>query len=595
MKHTFIIGMILLAATVARAQISSSAFDPNCYFPRIGVPGEIDTIYGAKALEGLGSYLLNLGPNPENSAGKVMWFEGEANIPIYKSWPSFNIHKLQSEGRLNEPYIEFRRGHFHSPKYLDILAQDGGRQNPARIYWQDDQGNYDSGRFTVLASRMKAKLRNDYSFMNPFIGKLTSDTLDDVLNSVWINNRSSTGDSVYLLYYNSDNLKSQRDTVFADSTVFFDTLQPNASASRSLRQGDFRGVGRQDLLAFDDIQKIGVSNDNIFYYRNDTPFTLSKLLYALKYDTIFTQRENPNSELTFSTLAMHTLPKPAGDSSDDLVLSFATQYATRPTQAIQEFRFFRGGKDFGSHRLTADSAAFVLHEPYYYDLNFHSMAFGYGLKDCGYMTGTRNRILFIEGLLDQGFFGYEYFYVLGDAIDDKVDMFIGPIPNGGGAGNQVDTIVADNDNLQDIIMGESGFGMDAADAHGSIFVVHGSNKIPERTRNAVTIHEVEESPNHLIAYPNPCDQHTVLTFDNSTASAMDVTVVSSNGVIVQRERTPSVNGMQQFAIDLSTQAAGNYIITLTSPADKSQRSINIVKTGGAVKPWTLNLKGMVGR
>jgi len=37
--------MVVFAAGAARGQVSSSAFDPNCYQPVIGMPGVVDSIY----------------------------------------------------------------------------------------------------------------------------------------------------------------------------------------------------------------------------------------------------------------------------------------------------------------------------------------------------------------------------------------------------------------------------------------------------------------------------------------------------------------------------------------------------------------------
>ena len=289
---------------------------------------------------------------------------------------------------------------------------------------------------------------------------------------------------------------------------------------------------------------------------------------------------------------MKALSKQSGDSSVDFLPYFVTQYGGR---SIQEYRIFKGGKDFGSHRLTADSAAFVIHEPLYYDAKFHDMAFGRGVRDCGDMTGTGNRVLFIEAALDGGFYAYEYFYVLGNAIDDKVDMFMGPFANNGGAENDVDTLTADGDKYQDIIMGESGGINNGNELNGSIWVVHGSNKIPVRTNSVTSRKSVDDSPSHILAYPNPCDQHTVLTFDNCAASKMQVQIISSNGVIVQKEETPAVDGLQQYAVDLSGFAAGEYVINLSCPSPGWSSSINVIKTGAAVTPWAFDLKKMVGR
>ncbi len=584
----------LLALSPVYSQVTSPAFDPNCYFPKIGVPGEIDTIYGAQELQYLGANMLNIGSTPDSSYGRMSC--GLSSNPdsifnfIFTTGPSFNLHKLNVVGYVNiNPGYIIRRGHFRSPKYSDILYDDRST-SPARIYWQDDQGNYDSSRYTILLSSVKGKIYNDYSPMIPYTSYISSDSVEDIISTVFVGNTNTIQDSIFLIYFKGgEQLRSQGRIANQDSIIFLNRYKEPAVFLFKENQGDFRGIGRNDLLASDNY-------GNIFYYKNERPFSMANVVNALRYDTLYAQWENPQSVYNFqrSQFVMKALSKVSDDSSEDLFAYFNTIYGSNE---IQEYRIFKGGKDFGSRRWTSDSAAFILHEPYYYDSKYHDMGFGAlgGIRDCGHMTGTNNRVLYIEGSLDGGFYGYEFFYVLGDAIDDKVDMFIGPIPNGGGAESFVDTLVADNDNLQDIIMGESGFGLDVASATGSIYIVHGSNKIPDKTNSVSARKAVDESPSHILAYPNPCDQHTVLTFDNCSAQQMQVEVVSTSGKICLHEETPAVEGLQQFAVDLSTISAGEYIINVSCPAPGWSSSVKVIKTGAAVTPWTFDLKRMVGR
>ncbi len=554
---------------VARSQVSSTAFDPNCYFPRIGVPGEIDTIYGGKWLENLGAGLVNLGPNINGTYGEIAFADSSAGLSVFKSWPDFSLHKLRKTRNLylSQYYRNYQFGHFHSTKYLDILATDDGGRNPARIYWQDDKGEYDSTRYTILLSPIQGKTYNDYSSMRPsYLPNLSSDSIQDIISMIVIADSNETGKS-YLLYFKGESLRNQAKTAYADSTAFFDIGQ------RVTVSGDFRGTGRIDMIAADNYVKFGQNYHNLFYYRNDPPFSMSRLLNSLKYDTLFAQWQNPNNYNNLNAITMSALSKQSGDSSNDFLLFFATDYG-RP-QAIEEFRIFRGGKDFGSNRWTADSAAFVLHAPYYYDPNYHALAFGYGLKDCGHMTGTKNHVLYIEGLLDGGFYGYEFFYVLGDAIDDKVDMFIGPIGNGGGASNQVDTIVADNDNLQDIIMGESGFGLDAADAHGSIYVIHGSRKIPERTRTVSTgVSGIE----NISIFPNPVTEGK-FTLDLSSIEQQNLKVELWDllGRKVYSEYIGEAFIRQFYSIFIPSLSSGTYILEIIGKKFTKRMEVHVLK------------------
>ncbi len=58
---------LLLIAVIASTSIPIGSvyaqFDPNCYYPTVGKPREIDTIYGSYDQQMLSSY-LNVGPAP---------------------------------------------------------------------------------------------------------------------------------------------------------------------------------------------------------------------------------------------------------------------------------------------------------------------------------------------------------------------------------------------------------------------------------------------------------------------------------------------------------------------------------------------------
>ncbi|MDP4235292.1 MAG: hypothetical protein Q8919_02430, partial [Bacteroidota bacterium] len=501
-------------------QVSSAAFDPNCYFPKIGVSGEIDTIYGAHNDLYLGVGMLNLGPTPDGTSGRLSSALIDPHFAsVFTSWPSFNLHQPHVLGRLEfeKGYSIVRLGHFRSPKFTDILCK-GGALAPARIYWEDEQGNYDSSRYTELLSSVKGALYNDYSPMAAYTSHISSDSVEDIIYSVFVGNTNTIQDSIYLLYYKGGSrLYLQGKAAYQDSIQFLDRYKEPAVFLFKECQGDFRGVGMNDLLASD-------AYGNIFYYQNKLPFSMAAVTNALMYDTIYAKWENPGTLYNFQMqeLEMHALAKGVGDSSNDFLAFFDTDYGS---ETIGEIRIFKGGKDFGVNRWTFDSAAFVIHEPYYYDSKY-SIGWGNSIKDCGHMTGTNNRLLYVEGSLDGGFYGYHFFYVLGNAIDDKIDMEIGPIPNVGGSSGAIDTLVADNDKLQDVIMGLGAFGLNSGnESNGTIYLIHGSNKIPDRTSSVSARNAVDESPSHILAYPNPCSGHTVLTFDNCSASKMKIQVV----------------------------------------------------------------------
>jgi hypothetical protein len=72
-KHiSFIVLLLALLSGHAFSQVLSTAFDPHCYQPQIGVPGVIDTIMGGKANQGLGGTLIGIGPGPNSLYNRIL-------------------------------------------------------------------------------------------------------------------------------------------------------------------------------------------------------------------------------------------------------------------------------------------------------------------------------------------------------------------------------------------------------------------------------------------------------------------------------------------------------------------------------------------
>jgi hypothetical protein len=213
------------------------------------------------------------------------------------------------------------------------------------------------------------------------------------------------------------------------------------------------------------------------------------------------------------------------------------------------------------------------------------------------MTGTGNPVLHTFAANGNGQ-TYEFYYVMGKALDDKVDMMYESSPYGAGP---FDTLDANGDGRTDVLEGmpmyvtESDLGKREEDV-GSLHLVYGSNRIPVKLNGVFA----EEERDHLkttqmYAYPNPLDQKTTLTFENCTSGVMYMDVVNRLGVSVIREEIPDVDGLQQYAADLSGLPAGAYHIRLVCPADGWSTGTSVIKNGAAVVPWKLDLKKMMGR
>ena len=607
MKYLLLICFLLLVASDA---LSQSAFDSSCYYPELGNPNELDSIYGSKAEQRLGKNLRTLPPLKGQQYDRLVMQGLPDNIPFLsavETGPDFDLHAMKTTKQY--PYVfkewpNFMLGHFRSPKYTDMLMYDPLSSFHPTIYWADENGEYDSSRYTQLFPF------NDgvtYSFpcgdMQPYIGKFTTDSVDDIVLSVrFVYGPIPHGnDSVYMAHVKGgEQLYAQGKVAMWDELAYWGTSKGKNrdSVQRTPIQGDWRGVGREDLITVDDWC-------TFYYYRNDPPFTLTKFVESLRRDTLLKASEWSQYETLFSyspggysgnVLSMRAFAKQSWDRSMDLVLPLPISTASDFTNA-NGICLFKGGAEFGSKRLSFDSADFFLHCPGYYSSSF-SQDIWPDITNGGDLTGTGNNVLLTSG--SPGFTsGYLAFYVLGKALDDKIDVFF-PFQYGC-CGS--DTIVSSEKGNSTFIWGAHSY-MTPEDqeqgifSKGSIRVLYGHEKIPVRLNPKYSVTErskLDASIHHIIAYPNPCDQKTVLTFDNCTGDKMLVDVINAKGEVCQSEVTPSGYGLQEYALFLNSQPEGTYYIRLTCPRDGWSATTNVVKTGAYQTPWKLDLRKVMGR
>ncbi|HEY6171810.1 MAG TPA: hypothetical protein VIX80_06100, partial [Candidatus Kapabacteria bacterium] len=313
----------------------------------------------------------------------------------------------------------------------------------------------------------------------------------------------------------------------------------------------------------------------------------------IQNDTLFSIFDNPSirgySPSPIDALSMQAFRRPIGDPTVDYL-----QVCVTNTSNDRSLWIFKGGPDFGSKRIYIDSPSYLIHHPRKYDSGFNDLADWFYPIDCGDMTGTGNRVLGNIALAPLGGnAGIYSFYVLGDAMDSKIDMIYVEQNHPSGS---MDTLTADGDGLQDVIIGMPGYTTPKDEAKGwedvgSLAVIRGSMKIPVKLNSVRNKSLISEGS--VIVYPNPLTQKTTLTFENCTSGVMYMEVVSSIGASVLREEIPDVDGLQQYAADLSALPAGAYHIRLVCPADGWSAGTNVIKTGAAVAPWSLDLRKMV--
>ena len=339
-----------------------------------------------------------------------------------------------------------------------------------------------------------------------------------------------------------------------DDAVYLD--DPSGK-NYSLRYGvsaDFRGIGREDYIA-----SFG-GDATLFYFKNDSPFSLTQFANAMVNDTLYTRWENPevtgpSGDWYWRLFAVKAFPRSKADRSLDL-LGF-TQRKDDP-DGNSSANFFRGGANFGSHRLTAKDTTFCIRSPQYYDPSWN-MNFGGVCTDFGDMTGTGNRVIGMGG--GEPGYSHNFFYVVGNAIDPRVDMYFGE-SQGGGFG---DSITVDPDLLEDAIGSNFTYRTDGGSQTnvGTIQVLHGSSKIPVRLnpRFAVVPPSVQSGDSLRIA-PNPCSTHTVVTWESSCSGSVGLQLYDVMGRQVFQERRPTTGALESFSLDLPKLPNGEYFLVL---------------------------------
>ncbi len=545
------------------------------YWPEVGVSGVIDTIYGWKNQQDLGTGMINVGPRPGESYGRV-WFTGLDGEPgiINKAYyyelaggPTLQAKKIpQSSNKLGIK-LEFRNyfAPIASRNSRDRLILGGA--NVPTIYWEEANGDYDSANTTRLIAPRSPTLEY-YNYYGNLLYHtyLTSDTVEDIVSVVIRGYQNEKPDSLFaVLYKGGAALKGQKE-VLPDEIVSMGEYDPGAGWSRSMKQGDWRGVGREDLISSDQLAKA------YFYYRNDKPFSLSEFVVSLNRDTLLSMQDSDRHDvsgtlgLLENALSMKAYPKSPDDQSQDLVL------ATYEDLVGRYIRFFRGHKDFGKSRLTFDSAQLTIPP---LRGAFDGFAFNNNLKDLGDMTGTGNRVFYAGASQDGGFYSCHLFYVMGEAMDDTADMAYFVEPYGSA---WVDTITANGDNMQDVILGIPEYyskkDLDRGKTGvGTIHLLYGTDKIPVKGKSIVSVSQKEFS---FAIYPNPTTGPLTIQLAEIHSESSVLSITDILGRNVYRRDIPTYASFQQLSLDLGMLNEGTYILALSSGSNTARATLRIL-------------------
>ena len=541
---------ILLAVNLGT--VKAQLYESNCYFPQFGKPGEIDTVYGDHTGQQLGSDVFNPGPLDKYPQGKIFIQGLPQNLPFLSAIdpkPTFDLHNFQIEKKNAFSKIGLRGGfaHIHDSKHWDFYCADASNNDNPRIFWADDDGNYDSTKVTYLKlpSRVgrAAFFNGGFNDDVPVTAHFTSDTVCDMI-LLGQYGTLTFPDTIenYFVFFNGGSAIFQIDSLYPDS--LYSIIIPDHGIGEIV-VGNWRQKGKDDLIGIDGI-------GNLYYYKNDPPFSLQKLLYAMTYDTLLSRWENPgvNSPLTFK--ATSAFPKGINDSSQDLRCDFSLQN----NKFVDHY--YKGGKDFGSHRLYINKPDFLFHTPRWYTTGLFGFAQNVFDDNVGDLTGKGFPVQRITYALGNS--SYEFYYLLGGALNDHADMSYRPEPGGTGVVANLD---ANGDGKKDLIEGSSYFTTQSDQDQGKYNVgllglIYGSAQIP------INLSDVKNpiiKTSDFEVYPNPAS--SFFSFNSPEAQELQINLFDLLGRKVFHTNRNFVQEHSKLTIQLPALPSGEYVLSIS--------------------------------
>ena len=204
-----------------------------------------------------------------------------------------------------------------------------------------------------------------------------------------------------------------------------------------------------------------------------------------------------------------------------------------------------------------------MHHPSYYQSSYLDRLVPLSYTDCGDMTGRGNHVLCEQ--YNDGTGSAYAFYELGSQLDDKIDMIYNDGPMYGEG--SIDTITANGDGLQDVIITEQG--REAYDDDGkaympgTIHIVFGTTKIPSRTAGIQPQSELQAGS--LQVYPNPTGEgFCTLSFEATVEGSYHLAIRDILGRVVAERNYAVSPGHESLPLWLPVMPNGTYQAELTS-------------------------------
>ena len=572
------LGTLGVFGGVARAQVKSPALDPNCYFPSLTDPSQTQVLRGNSSHRNFGAGMLNIGPAPGESRERLYlkglppgppWLMSSIRVdqsldltkPDVQAMMSMPFQPYGTSGSGPTIFYVFATGHFHTRDRVDLLMHEQ-TVGEWRIYWADEHGLYDSTRYSELnTSFYLLKKQFGASLTStPYIANLTSDTVEDLVfaggGPTVPPNDTNLSFRVYL-FRGGASLFDKGPLLIEDSSSIYWQGRTSDSLGYSLTSdnwdalaGDFRGTGRKDLV-------IG-PGPNMFFYRNDPPFSLARLAHSIRYDTLSTARETHKIRQSGVWLAMPVF----AEAHDDFVFSYV------PTNgAAFGLSIIKGGPEFGKTHLMLDSPDFFIDHPEALDSRFgggHWLT-APPLMNCGDLTGTGRNVLLYQSDAASAdgtsFDYYQFYYVLGDGMDERADMLTG----GYKAYAMFDTISVRSDGRQDLALGvpnvDDTIGGSSYVYDGRAEIIYGTSKIPV-PKGAVTERSSSSFEGELQVRPNPARSEIFVSWGEATSGLCHVRLLDVLGRTVLEADLKGGGNSEEFALTLPPLPSGLYELEL---------------------------------
>jgi hypothetical protein len=553
--------LILLCAPLSAPAQGGPAFDPDCYYPRVGVAGEIDTICGSIERQHMGAHLQGVGPSKTSPYNRIVIQGlplGTNEMLEVQGGPNFmldTLRKANKRSKISSIAQIIKRGPFRNTGSQDAFVLLGGGK--PYIYWADSNNELSDENRTLLASSQRGNVGWAYVPELTYATYLSSDSIMDVVVQVCLIDTimSSLYPRSYALHFKGgQSLFRPGETVTENERAFIDSADLVGFSS----QGDWRGIGRDDLI-------LASGDGNGWFYRNNSPFVLDEFVRALKRDTLWAGWQyamQARADGILRTQSMRAFPKAPGDSSYDYMPNFPLK-----GDSNLYLWMFRGGPNFGSQRLHLDRPDYMIKHPASYGLS--GVTWGPSFVDCGDMTGTGNRVLGIGGRSESsGFAGVGFFYVTGKALDDKIDMYSVEDYFWGGP---IDSLTADRDVLQDVIIGSPAYKNDI----GTVHILHGSKRIPVRPNPQFASVNPAKHVSALIVYPNPAKDAVTISAPTIPQGIAQIEIFDVLGrQVMQTEQ--EIGNLSEHKLELPHLLDGQYLLQLRSKDQVVRATVSIL-------------------